>query len=102
MALVADLLDLQADFRVLAHPLDFLTDCREGVETVPFRVEREVDGHDVGLVVARTAKASQMILAEHLGASLGFNSWINADSAQAGRAGSCTVTVVPPAGGHAT
>jgi hypothetical protein len=42
-----DLISLQADQRIGAHPRDLLTNCREGVNIMPFNTE--IDRNDVGL-----------------------------------------------------
>src|SRR5258705_6572741 len=58
MALVSDLLDFQADSRVLAHPLDLLTEHGEGVQAASLGVERKMNGDDVGLVEKGAAESS--------------------------------------------
>src|SRR5690349_19789361 len=43
------LIDLEADLRIGAHPLDLLPKCGEGVDVISMKYE--IDRNDIGLVV---------------------------------------------------
>jgi hypothetical protein len=64
--LASDLLDFQADFRILAHPLNLLTDRCEGVEAASLGIERKMNRDDVRLVDEGTAESSDGALTEEL------------------------------------
>jgi hypothetical protein len=57
-----DFVGFDADERIGAHPIDFLAEGGEAVETVAF--VSEIDGNDVGLVGAGTAEAAHTDAAE--------------------------------------
>jgi len=65
---LAALLDHDRDERVGAHPLDFLAERREGIEMVCRK--REIDGHDIRLIVFRTGHAPETVLRQESGAFL--------------------------------
>ncbi len=60
VVLVGDVLDLDADPRVLAHPLDLLPHSRERIEALLGGVVREVDRDDVGLIVAAAGEMAEL------------------------------------------
>src|SRR5476649_186083 len=62
-----EFVELETDKRILSHPLDFLTQCGEAIETLAVQVN--MDGNDVRLVVPGARQASDLHSGEH-GAAL--------------------------------
>ena len=57
IVLTQDLVSIYADEWIGPHPFDLLSGRRESEQTVGF--VREVDGHNVGLVIARTSQSAE-------------------------------------------
>ena len=60
MVPVLHIVDLQADQRVGAHPVDLLADRGKPIDAPALGVEREMDWHYVGLVVLRASQPSEV------------------------------------------
>jgi hypothetical protein len=58
-----DSVNLEADQRVLPHPLDLLAECRVAIKA--FAVEDYVDRNDVRLIVKGAGKARDMRPCQH-------------------------------------
>jgi hypothetical protein len=68
---IVDILDFEADLRIVAHPVDFLADRRETEETVGVHVVCEGHRHDVRLFAASTSEMSKAGAGQHVAALRG-------------------------------
>src|SRR4030095_8386312 len=66
--LIDDVVELEADTRVAAHPLDLLAGGGDAVDTVFRRVVGKVDRSDVALILVRAAETAQIGARERVAA----------------------------------
>ena len=63
---VLDVVDLDTNGRILAHPLDLLPDARKRVDATALRLEGEVDRNDVRLVQMRAGEPAERPVAQEV------------------------------------
>ncbi len=66
--LCLDILELDADLRILAHPVNFLTDGREAIQTAPDAVVGQMHGDQVWLFVVAAGQPRERRTREDLDA----------------------------------